>query len=304
VSDYVYMHPAFVPETEAKVSVRAHAFNYGTSVFEGIRAYWCEEEGRLSIFRAAEHFQRLARSARVLHIALPLDEKALTEIAGELLRRNGYRQDAYVRPIAYKGVPHRLGVALTDAADEFCMYAFPLGRYLETHRPLRVRVASWQRIPDNAAPARCKIGGTYVNPALAKTEALADGYDECVMLGARGTVGEGSTENLFLVVDGTLVTPAVSEDILVGITRQTVITLARAELGLVTVERPVARSELYQADEIFLCGTGAEIAGVGEVDGRPIGDGSLGRITASLQQLYQAVVRRRRLEYRHWCTEV
>jgi branched-chain amino acid aminotransferase len=304
VSGYVYMHPAFVPEAEAKVSVRAHAFNYGTSVFEGIRAYWCEEEGRLLIFRAAEHFQRLARSARVLQIALPLDEKGLIEVARELLRRNGYRHDAYVRPIAYKGVPHRLGVALTDAADEFCMYAFPLDQYLETYRPLRVRVASWQRIPDNAAPARCKIGGTYVNPALAKTEALANGYDECVMLGGGGTVAEGSTENLFLVGEGLLVTPPVSEDILVGITRQTVMALARAELGVATLERPVARSELYQADEIFLCGTGAEIAGVGEVDGRPVGDGRVGRITASLQQLYQAVVRGRRLEYRHWCTEV
>jgi branched-chain amino acid aminotransferase len=251
VSDYVYMHPAFVPDAEARVSVRAHAFNYGTSVFEGIRAYWCDQVGRLLIFRAPEHFQRLARSARLLQIALPLDEKGLVEVARELLRRNGYRQDAYVRPIAYKGEPRRLGVALTDAGDEFCMYAFPLGRYLETHRPLRVRVASWRRIPDNAAPARSKIGGTYVNAALAKTEALADGYDECVMLGAGGTVAEGSTENLFLVLDGTLVTPPVSEDILVGITRQTVISLAQAELGVATLERPVARSELYQADEII-----------------------------------------------------
>lgn len=256
------------------------------------------------LFRPDDHYHRLQRSAALLHIGLPATTDDLVAITRELLNKNHFREDVYVRPIAYKGQPHRLGVALSDAPDEFCIYAFPLDQYLHTDRPLRVRVASWRRIADNAAPARGKIGGTYVNAALAKTEALRDGYDECLMLGHTDTVAEGSTENLFLVIDGDLVTPSRSEDILVGITRDTLMTLARAELGLTVAERVIARSELYGADEVFLCGTGAEVAGVGEIDHRPVGDGSVGRVTRELQRLYRAVVRGELPRYGRWCTPV
>jgi branched-chain amino acid aminotransferase len=304
MSGWVYMHPDFVAAAEAKVSVRTHAFNYGTSVFEGMRAYWSAGDQRLLGFRLGDHFERLTCSAKLLCIALPGDVEWLVALARELLHRNEYRQDVYIRPIAYKGEPVRLGVALTDAADAFCMYSFPLDRYLDTARALRVRVASWHRIPDGAIPARAKIGGGYVNAALAKTEALRDGYDECLMLSGRGTVAEGSTENLFALLDGTLVTPPVSEDLLVGITRSTVLTLAREELGLTVAERPLARSELYGAEEAFLCGTGAEVAAIGEIDGRAVGSGGVGPVTLKLQELYRAAVHGDLAPYRGWCTPV
>jgi branched-chain amino acid aminotransferase len=302
MTDWIYMHPDFVAAGDAKVSVRTHAFNYGTSVFEGMRAYWSAQERRLLGFRLVDHFRRLTHSANLLWIELPGDVEWLVALTQDLLRRNEYRQDVYIRPIAYKGEPVRLGVALTDAADAFCMYAFPLDRYLDTERALRVRVASWQRIPDSAIPARAKIGGGYVNAALAKTEAIRDGYDECLMLSARGTVAEGSTENLFALLDGVLVTPPVSEDLLVGITRGTVMALAREELGLTIAERPVARSELYGAEEAFLCGTGAEIAAIGEIDGRAIGGGGIGAVTRKMQDLYRTAVHGDVPRYRGWCT--
>ncbi len=304
MSRYLYMAPDFVSMEEAKVSVETFSFIHGMNVFEGIRGYWNGTVSELYIFRLSDHLERLRRSGRIMRIELPADTATLIEVFRGLVKRNEYREDIYFRPIAYKGVPRQLGVTLTDAPDHFLILSFPLGKYLATQRPLRVCVSSWQRIPDNAAPARGKIGGAYINSALAKTDAVEQGFDECIMLTGQGTVAEGSTENLFLVYGGDLITPPVTEDILVGITRTTVMELARRELGLKVVERIVDRSELYIADECFFCGTGAEIAGIGEIDGRPIGDGEMGPITGQLQKLYLGAVRGEIERYLHWCTPV
>jgi branched-chain amino acid aminotransferase len=299
------MGTRFVAESDGRVDIRSQGFDYGASVFEGIRAYWNPEHAELYVFRLRDHVQRLAHSARLLHITLPGDVDAVCDLLCELLRQNRYEADAYLRPIAYKGVPDRLGVTLTDAPSEFTAYTFPLGAYLPRTRAIRACVASWQRVADNAIPARCKIGGAYVNPALAKTEAVARGFDECIMLTSGGSVAEASTSNLFLVVGGELVTPPVSEDILVGITRASVIQLATDELGLAVVERSVDRSELYQADELFLCGTGAEVASVGELDGHPIGSGRPGPVASQLRDLYLEVAHGTSQKYSpQWCTAV
>ncbi|MFH1636407.1 MAG: branched-chain amino acid transaminase [Chloroflexota bacterium] len=301
---YVFMAPDFVPPEDAKVSVMSHAFNYGTSVFEGIRGYWNDDDEELYMFRLIEHLQRLERSSRIIRIKLLDDVPTLLGYCLDLVRRNEFHEDIYLRPVAYKGVPNGLGVTLTNAPDHFLIYSFPLGEYLPRERPLRACVSPWQRISDNAAPARGKIGGVYINSALAKTDAVAQGFDECIMLTSDGHVSEGSTENIFLVNDRELVTPSVTDDILVGITRNTVIELARTELELKVTERVVDRSELYIADEIFFCGTGAEISGVGEIDGRPIGDGGVGPLTSQIQELYRKVTRGVLEKYKQWCVPV
>ncbi|MFD1506945.1 branched-chain amino acid transaminase [Georgenia yuyongxinii] len=304
MTDVVLMGDKYVPAAEATISVRTMAFNSGWSVFEGIRAYWNEEEKQLFVFRLPEHLQRLHNSARILRMELPADIDEMVERCRSLLERNNLREDSYLRPIAYKGLPTKLGVNLLDAVDEFVAYCFPQGRYLPTERGLSVGVSSWVRIQDNAAPPRAKIGGTYVNPALAKTDSLLQGFDEALMLTSEGNVAEGSTSNLFLVVGGELVTPPSTEDILVGITRGTIMEIAEEEFGLKVRERVVDRSELYSVDEAFLCGTGAEVAAIGSVDGRKIGDGNIGPITRRLQEFYLDMVRGKNPKYRHWCTPV
>jgi branched-chain amino acid aminotransferase len=294
----------FVSLADAAIDLRSQGFNYGASVFEGIRGYWRPEDAELRIFRLRDHLVRLSRSAVLLGISLPGDVELLTELLCELARRNEYKEDFYLRPIAYKGVPEKFGITLTDAPDEFVAYSFALGAYLPRDRPLHLGVSSWRRIADDAVPARCKIGGSYVNPSLAKTEAVSRGFDECLMLTSAGTVSEGSTSNVFIVTDEGLVTPPVSEDLLVGITRATVVTLARDVLGLPVIERRLNRSELYQASEVFLTGTGAEISAVGAIDDRKIGDGSPGTITVALQQAYARAVNGELDAYREWCTPV
>ena len=304
MNDVVLMGDRYVPMSEATISVRTMAFNSGWSVFEGIRAYWNEEEEQLLVFRLPEHLDRLRRSAKILRIEMPGTTEDLVERCRELMARNELREDSYLRPIAYKGLPTKLGVNLLDAEDEFLAYCFPQGRYLPTERTLHVGVSSWVRIQDNAAPARAKIGGSYVNPALAKTDGLLQGFDESLMLTSEGTVAEGTTSNLFVVVDGELITPPSTEDILVGITRGTIMQLAQEEFGITVRERVIDRSELYNVDEAFLCGTGAEIASIGKVDGREIGDGRMGPITRQLRELYEQIVKGKVAKYRHWCTPV
>jgi branched-chain amino acid aminotransferase len=297
------MGTELVPLEHAVIDARAQAFNYGASVFEGIRAYRTVD-GDVAVFRLDEHLERLHRSGSVVGITLPAPTRELGELICALVRENGFREDIYLRPIAYKGVPTSLGICLDDAPDEFLVYTFALGEYLPRERALRVCVSAWARISDNAVPARCKIGGSYINPALAKTEAVRRGFDECLMLTSYGTVAEGTTSNVFLVAGGKLVTPASTEDILIGVTRDTVAQLASRELGLSVDERPVDRSELYQADEAFLCGTGAEVAAIGEIDGRPIGVGETGEITRRIGELYRRAVRGDLPGYGHWLTPV
>jgi branched-chain amino acid aminotransferase len=299
----LFMNGQFIPAEQGVISVRTHGFAYGTGCFEGIRGYWNEDDQQVYLFRLREHYERLLRSCKILQIELPYTLEQLIDISVELVRRNGQKQDVYLRPVAYKG-DETIGVRLHNLSDHFIITSEPMGNYIEING-LRCGVSSWRRVDDNAIPARAKICGAYVNSAFAKSEAAQNGFDEAIMLTHEGHVSEGSAENIFLVINGELVTPAPSENILLGITRDSLMTLARRELGMLTQERQVDRTELYTADEIFLCGTGAQIAPVISVDHRPIGNGKIGPVVRKIQELYFDVVRGRRSDYRdQWCTPV
>ncbi len=298
----LFMNGEFIPAERGVISVRTHAFAYGTACFEGIRGYWNEEDQQIYLFRLREHYERLLNSCKVLQIKLPYSVEDLMDISIELVRRNNQRQDVYLRPVAYKS-DEIIGVRLHGLTDQFILTSEPMGNYVEIGG-LNCGVSSWRRIDDNAMPARAKICGAYVNSAFAKSEAIQNGYDEAIMLTHEGHVSEGSAENIFLLVNGELVTPAPSENILLGITRDTIIKLSQRELGYITRERQIDRTELYVADEVFLCGTGAQIAPVISIDHRPIGDGKMGPISQKLQKLYFDVVRGRHSVYNHWCTPV
>jgi branched-chain amino acid aminotransferase len=280
-----------------------HALNYGTGVFEGIRGYWNDQKEEIYVFRLREHFIRFLKNTKMvcIHVDMTVDE--LVDLTLQLVGKHTYRQDVYIRPLAYKS-SEQIGVSMEGVEDDLSIVAVPYGNYVDISRGLRLCVSSWKRSDDNAIPARAKISGNYANTALIKNEAILNGYDEAVVLNYSGFVVEGSAENIFLVRDGVLVTPSVADGILEGITRSTVIKLAEDELGISTVERSVGRSELYYADEIFLSGTGAQIAVVTSVDQRAVGDGEIGPIAARLQEVYFEVVRGHNPKYLDWLTPV
>jgi branched-chain amino acid aminotransferase len=299
----LFMNGEFLPAERGVISVRTHAFAYGTGCFEGIRGYWSKEDQQIYLFRLREHYERLLRSAKILRMELPYTIDKLVDISVELIKQNDQREDVYLRPVVYKA-DEIIGVRLHNLTDHYILTSEPMGNYVEIGG-LRCGVSSWRRIDDNALPARAKICGSYVNAAFAKTEALQNGFDEAIMLTHEGHVAEGSAENIFLIINGELVTPSPTENILLGITRDTVIKIAQRELGLVTRERQIDRTELYIADEIFMCGTGAQIAPVIEVDRSPVGTGKVGPIGQKLQDLYFDIVRGKHPEYsKQWCTPV
>jgi branched-chain amino acid aminotransferase len=297
----IFMNGEFIPAEQGVIPVRTHGFSYGTGCFEGIRGYWNEEDQQVYLFRLREHYERFLRSCKILQISLPYTVAQLVDLSIELIKRNGQRHDVYLRPMAYKG-DEIIGVRLHNLKDHLIITSEPVGNYIDING-LHCCVSSWRRVEDNAIPARAKITGAYVNSAFAKSEAMQNGFDEAIMLTHDGHVSEGSAENIFLLMNGEFVTPAPTENILLGITRDTIIELARREFGRITRERQVDRTELYVADEILLCGTGAQIAPVLKVDHRPIGDGTIGPISKALQQLYFDVVRGHIPDYRaQWCT--
>jgi branched-chain amino acid aminotransferase len=298
----LYMNGEFIPAERGVISVRSHAFAYGTGCFEGIRGYWNEDTQQVYLFRLREHYERLQRSCKIMRINLPYTIDELIGISSELVRRNEQKQDVYLRPVAYKS-DEIIGVRLHNMHDDYILTSEPMGNYVEIGG-LRCGVSAWRRIDDNALPARAKITGSYVNAAFAKTEALQNGFDEAILLTHEGHVSEGSAENIFLFINNELVTPSVTENILLGVTRDTIIKVAQRELGLTVRERPIDRTELYVADEIFLCGTGAQIAPVIEVDHNPVGTGEVGPIGHQLQDLYFDIVRGRNAKYSDWCTPV
>lgn len=298
----VYLNGRFLPESQARIPLMTHGLQYGTGVFEGIRAYHDEGTGELRLFRALDHFERMAHNVKFLNLRLPLEPGRLVEIASELVRVNGFTHDAYVRPIAFKAST-RVGVVL-PAEEAFAMIAVALGDYLDTRKGLHCGVSSWRRLQDNSIPCRAKICGAYVNSALAAQEARDRGFDEAILLNEAGGVTEGSAMNIFLVREGRLITPDASQGILEGITRDTVMLLARDALQIEIEKRGVDRAELYVADEVFLCGTAAEIAPVTRIDGRVIGDGQAGPITREIQKEYEDLVRGRTPQYRRWLEPV
>jgi len=301
-SAWAFLNGQYLPIREAKIGVMTHAFNYGTGVFEGIRAYWNDERKQLYGLHLREHYERLHRSCRVMRLKLPYTVEDLIGITLEILRRSGFREDAYVRPIAFKS-SELIGVRLHDLEDSFTVFTIPFGTYIDIDRGISCGVSSWRRIDDNAIPARSKITGAYVNAALAKTEAQEAGFDEAIVLTNDGHVSEGSAENLFMVRDGVLTTPPVTDNILEGIVRSSILGIA-ADERMPLVVRPIDRTELYVCDELFLCGTGAQISPVTSVDHRPVGRGERGPITARLSQIYFDAVHGRSERYRSWLTSV
>jgi branched-chain amino acid aminotransferase len=297
-----FMDGRYLPMEEAKISIATHAFNYGTGCFEGIRGYWNGEREEINLIKLQHHYRRLLNSTRLLRIDIGMTVQDLCDMTVELIRRNRYREDVYVRPIAYKSSPV-IKVGLIGFADGFCCFTAPMGAYLPIDRGLSATVSGWRRNDDNAIPSRAKITGGYINAALAVADANDAGFDEAILLTADGHVSEGSAANIFLAMNGSLITPPVADDILVGITRGGIMELA-ARLGIPVAERRVDRTELYVADEIFLCGTGVQVAPVTKVDGRAIGDGKMGEITRSIQDLYLAAVHGEVVEFREWLTPV
>lgn len=299
---YAYFQKQFIPLEEAKIGIMTNAFHYGSAIFEGIRGNWNSKQKQTFIFRLKEHYERLERGCRVLMITLPHSIDELCRLTVELVAKCGFQEDIYIRPVAYKS-SQALGVRLHDLDDDFFMFVIPWGPYLDVDKA-RCCVSSWHRPEDNVIPPQIKATGIYINNALAKTEAVGNGFDEAIMLAPDGHVSEGSGENIFLIIDGKLVTPASQNNILMGITRNTVIELAEKELGLETIHRSIDRSELYVADECFLTGTAAHLTPVAEIDRRQIGNGEIGKITARLQEIYARVIRGDHPKYMHWCTPV
>lgn len=298
----VYFNGQYMPLREARVGILTHALHYGTGVFEGIRAHWDEAAQELFLMRPVEHFERWKQNCGILRMDVPASPEELCAITLELMRRNAFRTNVYVRPLAYK-CAERVGV-IPDDQDAFAVIALPFGDYLHAEKGLHAGVSSWRRIEDNAIPARGKICGAYVNSALASDEARHTGFDEAILLNESGHVAEGATCNIFMVRKGRLITPPVTENVLEGITRDTVMELAERELGLQVVERAIDRSELYVCDELFFTGTAVGIAPIVRVDHRPVKDGTIGAVTLQVQQMYFDVTRGHLPAYLNWLKPV
>ncbi|HRI89464.1 MAG TPA: branched-chain amino acid transaminase [Candidatus Hydrogenedentes bacterium] len=298
-----YFEGNYVPIEQANVSILTHSFNYGTALFEGIRGYHRKEDDNVVIFRLKEHVDRLVRNFNILCMDIPETREDIENICIELVKRSGFREGVYLRPIAYK-CERSLGPKVHDVESSFCCWLMKLGDYVAIDAGLDCAVSSWRRLSDNAIPSRAKSVGSYINSSLASSEAKQAGFDEAIFLRDDGSVAEGSAMNLFIVAEGKLITTPSTADILVGITRNSVMELAEKELGLEVVERPIARTELYVCDEMFFTGTGAQVAPVRSVDRRKVGSGEPGPITKKLQQLYFDVVLGNVPEYAHWCTPV
>lgn len=301
----IFIDGKFVPAEEAKVSVMTHGLQYGTGCFEGIRAYYNEEEKALYAFRLDDHFKRFLNSCKTLFISLPYSVDELSAITVDLLKKNYSETDIYIRPFAFKSDTVVGNFNLASLKNSVSIYTVAMGRYLKSEAEgIKANVSSWRRINDNSIPPRAKVTGSYINTALAKTESILNGYDEAIFLDHKGHAVEGSAENLFIIKNNTLITPPVSDDILQGITRETVMLLVNDEVKLPIVERSIGRTELYTADEVFLVGTGAEVAPVIEIDKRAIGDGTVGPQTRKIKDLYFKLVHGELKQYSHLFTKI
>ena len=297
-----YFQGNFVPLEDAKIPVTTHAFMYGTAVFEGVRGNWNAEQGELYIFRLEDHMKRLRQNAKILRMAIALTDEELARVVIDLARRSDYREDVYIRPIVYKS-QSVIGPRVHNVEDDVLFFQIPLGNYLDSDAGITCGVSSWRRVDDNMIPARAKVNGLYVNNSLAKTEAQQNGFDEAILLNADGHVSEGSGENIVMIRRGQLITPPPADNVLEGITLETVVTIAK-EFGYEFVARSIDRTELYIADELFMTGTAAHVTPVLSVDRVPVGDGKAGPITLQLQRAYFDAITGRLPQYRHWLTPI
>ncbi|MFN8442490.1 MAG: branched-chain amino acid transaminase [Caldilineaceae bacterium] len=298
-----YFENQFVPIDQAKVSVTCNTLHYGTGCFGGIRAYWNEEEGQLYGFRFLEHYKRFLNSAKLLHCKFDYTPETLAEITCELLRREGWRQNVYIRPLAYKD-EQIYRVWLHDSSDKVTIFSQPVGGYIKVEKGANVCVSAWRRVDDTAIPARGKISGTYINSALIKSDAMLSGFDDALVLSQDGHVAEGSAANFMMVRDGVVITPPITANILEGITRKSLLVLIRKALGLEVVEREIDRSELYLCDEAFYCGTGAQVTPITTIDHRKVGCGEVGVITNQIRELFFRVVLGKESGYKQWLTPI
>ncbi|MGD0310098.1 MAG: branched-chain amino acid transaminase [Acidobacteriota bacterium] len=301
--NYAFFKGRIVPYSEAKVGVLTHTFNYGTGVFAGLRGYWNSDAKQLYVFRPHDHFQRFVDSTKLLCMDLKYSVEDLVGAVEDLLRAENYQTDCYIRPLAYFS-DEMIGVRLHDLTCEVAIVSIPFGSYLANEEGLHVGTSSWVRVEDNMIPARGKIVGAYVNSSFSKTEAHNAGYDEALVLNQNGHVAEASAANFFMIRRGIACTPPITDNILEGIIRRTIIQLLRDDLGIEVVERSIDRSEVYLAEEAFLCGTGVQMAAIADLDHRPIGAGEMGPITQELRKLYFDVVRGRVAKYAGWCTPI
>lgn len=300
---YAYFDGEIRPIDQAKVSVMTHTFNYGTGCFGGIRAYWNGDQRQLYVFRVLDHYRRFLNSVKLLLGKLDTTPDQLAQITVDLLAKEGWQEDVYIRPLYYK--PDELiGVRLHNLHDALAIFSLPMGRYLASEEGVKVGTSSWRRVDDTAIPPRGKVIGSYVNSALIKSEAVLNGFDEAIVLNQDGHIAEASAANLVMIRHGRLITPPATANSLEGITLNTILHLAQHELGLEVVEREIDRTELYFAEEAFFCGTGVQIAAIASVDHRPVGSGAMGPITAQLRDLYFRVVRGQEPAYLHWLTPV
>jgi len=299
---YAYFRGEYMPLGDAKIGILTQALHYGTATFGGIRANWDEEKQQFCLFRVKDHYRRQLNACKILNIDLPYTAQDMADITVETVKRSGFKQNVYCRPLAYKA-SEAIGVKLHDLEDDWFVLATTLPPYLGTGG-IRCCTSSWRRVSDTQISTHGKVTGIYVNSALAKTDANRAGFDEAIMLNEAGHVSEGTGENIFVVVKGQIVTPPPCDSILLGITRDTVMQLAKNELGMEVMERAIVRSELYVADEAFFTGTATNVAPISEVDLRTIGDGNTGPITAKLQALFNEVALGRNPEYSDWYTFV
>ena len=299
LSKHAFFEGKFVPLADAKISIATHGFLYGTAVFGGMRGYWNEEKKRLFVFRPHDHYRRLLHSARMMAMQTDYDEESLIQITLDLLRTDHWQQDVYFRPSFYKS-DLGIGVRLHDLKDEFCIFVIPFEKYVKNDTNAHVTISSWRRIDDNMIPARGKVSGAYANSALIKTDANRAGFDEALVLDQNGHLSEGSAMNIFMVRNGQLITPPVTDNILEGITRRSIMELARNELGLEIVERSIDRTEAFICEEIFMTGTAAQVVAVTKIDHRPVGVGTMGPITAKLRRMFDDVVRGKNPKYESW----
>lgn len=288
---------------DATVPIMTNGFQYGNAVFGGIRGYYNQSLNFLSLFRLEDHYKRLLNSLRILNVSLPYNHNRLIEITLELAKINSPKTDVYLRPFAYAKSVNISPSFHHDKVFDFSLFMLPLGEYLPINKGLSVMVSSWRRISDNAIPPRAKISGAYVNSSLARQEALDCGFDEAIFLTESGVVSEGSAANMFIIRDGVLITSPRADDVLEGITRNTIIALAR-DLGIPFEERTIDRTELYMCDEAFLCGTGVQIAWISSIDNRVVGDGKRGEVTRKIQALFFDVVYGNKKEYEHWIKKI